>query len=73
MLQKNTWTGLLEVLTAEDRMQRGGSEEKEGERNRDYKGETEQKGKQSRDGGNGQENGGHGGHGGGDEEDSGQS
>ena len=32
MLRKNVRTGLLEVLAAEDRMQRGGSEEKEGER-----------------------------------------
>ena len=53
------WTGLLEVLAAEDRMQRGGSEEKEGERNGNDKGETERKRKQIRDRGNGQENGGH--------------
>ena len=59
MLWKNTWTGLLEVLAAEDRMQRGGSKEKEGERNGGYKGETERKRKQIRDGGDGQENRGH--------------
>ena len=32
------------VFTAEDRMQRGGSEEKEGERNRGDKGEEEREG-----------------------------
>ena len=61
------------VLAVEDRMQHGGSKEKEGERNGGDKGETEQKRKQNRDGGDRQENRGHGGHGGGDEEDSGQS
>ena len=33
MLWENALTGLLEVFTAEDRMQHGGSKEKEGERN----------------------------------------
>ena len=43
MLQENARTGLLEVFTAEDRMQCGGSEEKEGERNGGHKGEKERK------------------------------
>ena len=51
MLRENMRTRLLEVFAAEDRMQRGGSEEKEGERNGGHKGEKERKGEQSRDGG----------------------
>ena len=53
MLWKNAQARLLEVLTAEDRMQHGGSKEKEGERNGGDKGEMEWKRKQSRDRGGG--------------------
>ena len=73
MLRENAQTRLLEVFAVEDRMQRGGSKEKEGERNGGDKGEKERKGEQSRDGGDRQKNGGHGGHGDRDEEDSGWS
>ena len=45
MLQEDTWTQLLEVFAMEDRVQHGGSEEKEGKRNGGDKGEEEQKGK----------------------------
>ena len=44
MLQENVWTGLLEVFAVENRMQCGGSKEKEGEGNGGDKGEKEQKG-----------------------------
>ena len=39
MLQEDAWTGLLEVFTAENRVQHGGSKEKEGKGNRGDKGE----------------------------------
>ena len=53
----------------ENRVQHGGSKEKEGKGNGGDKGEEEWKGEQSRDGGDRQMNGGHGGHGDRDEED----
>ena len=45
MLQKDTRTWFLEVFAMEDRVQRGGSEEKQGKGNGGDKGEEEQKGK----------------------------
>ena len=44
MLQEDMRTGLLEVLTMENRVQHGGSEEEEGKGNGGDKGEEEQKG-----------------------------
>ena len=57
MLCKNAWTGLLEVLAVEDRMQLGrGTEKGKRKRNRDIKGEMD--GKENRENGRREEDGG---------------